>query len=192
LIKADSGERISATTGKWVAPECSMGSSTDIPNTYRYADGNGGELELTTPPITANLILRVQASVLHPPGSLAIVTPGVNAPVVSIATADNGRQVATLLAGTIVVVEGVDPNLNLKLLQADLPTVDWPAANLSVANLPAADLPAAVQITDDQLINNQPDELPRLSSEADARLASYGQKIRVLVEASQPPFSAKR
>ena len=186
LIKADSGERISATTGKWVAPECSMGSSTDIPNTYRYADGNGGELELTTPPITANLILRVQASVLHLPGSLAIATPGVNAPVVSIATADNGRQVTTLLAGTIEVVEGVDPNLNLKLLQADLLTVDWLAANLSVANLPAADLPAAVQITDDQLINNQSDELPRLSSEADARLASYGQKIRVLVEASQP------
>jgi hypothetical protein len=62
--------------------------------------GNDGPLTLTTPAISRDLILRVQASVLPP-------SP--------VATA-NGRLRSTLVVGEILVVEGVDPGLPLRLL----------------------------------------------------------------------------
>jgi hypothetical protein len=64
------------------------------------AAGNDGPLSLTTPAISRDLILRVQASVLPP-------SP--------VATA-NGRLRSTLVVGEILVVEGVDPGLPLRLL----------------------------------------------------------------------------
>jgi hypothetical protein len=64
------------------------------------AAGNDGPLILTTPAISRDLILRVQASVLPP-------SP--------VATA-NGRLRSTLVVGEILVVEGVDPGLPLRLL----------------------------------------------------------------------------
>ncbi|MCX5952093.1 MAG: hypothetical protein NTZ40_01035 [Cyanobacteria bacterium] len=64
------------------------------------AEGSDGPLTLTTPAISRDLILRVQASVLPP-------SP--------VATA-NGRLRSTLVAGEILVVEGVDPSLGLRLL----------------------------------------------------------------------------
>jgi hypothetical protein len=64
------------------------------------AAGNDGPLILTTPPISRDLILRVQASVLPP-------SP--------VATA-NGRLRSTFVVGEILVVEGVDPGLGLRLL----------------------------------------------------------------------------
>jgi hypothetical protein len=63
-------------------------------------EGSDGPLTLTTPPISRDLILRVQASVLPP-------SP--------VATA-NGRLRSTLVVGEILVVEGVDPGLPLRLL----------------------------------------------------------------------------
>ncbi|MEB3362503.1 MAG: hypothetical protein VKI42_10320, partial [Synechococcaceae cyanobacterium] len=68
----------------------------------KAADGTDGPLTLTTPAITQDLTLRVQASVLSP-------SP--------VATA-NGRLRSTLLAGEVVVVEGVDASLPLRLLDA--------------------------------------------------------------------------
>ena len=64
------------------------------------AAGSDGPLSLTTPAISRDLILRVQASVLPP-------SP--------VATA-NGRLRSTLVVGEIQVVEGVDPGLPLRLL----------------------------------------------------------------------------
>ena len=64
------------------------------------AAGNDGPLSLTTPPISRDLILRVQASVQSP-------SP--------VATA-NGRLRSTFVVGEILVVEGVDPGLGLRLL----------------------------------------------------------------------------
>ena len=64
------------------------------------AAGSDGPLTLTTPAISRDLILRVQASVLPP-------SP--------VATA-NGRLRSTLVVGEIQVVEGVDPGLGLRLL----------------------------------------------------------------------------
>jgi hypothetical protein len=64
------------------------------------AEGSDGPLTLTTPAISRDLILRVQASVLPP-------SP--------VATA-NGRLRSTLVVGEILVVEGVDPGLGLRLL----------------------------------------------------------------------------
>ena len=71
-------------------------------------EGSGEPLTLTTTAISADLTLRVLASVLPP------------APV----TTANGRQRSTLLVGEVRVVEGVDPSLTLRLLdlnQAPLP-----------------------------------------------------------------------
>ena len=67
------------------------------------AEGGDGPLTLTTPPISRDLILRVQASVLPP-------SP--------VATA-NGRLRSTLLVGEVVVVEGVDASLPLRLLDGN-------------------------------------------------------------------------
>jgi hypothetical protein len=64
------------------------------------AEGSDGPLTLTTPEISRDLILRVQASVLPP-------SP--------VATA-NGRLRSTLVVGEILVVEGVDTSLGLRLL----------------------------------------------------------------------------
>ena len=96
-------------------------------------DGTDGPLSLTTPAIVADLTLRVQASVLPP-------SP--------VATA-NGRLRSTLLMGEVVVVEGVDASLPLRLLDA----------------------------------NGNPQ--PPLLAGGAALVASYGDELRVEVEASQ-------
>ncbi|MEB3260502.1 MAG: hypothetical protein VKP63_07750 [Cyanobacteriota bacterium] len=72
------------------------------------ADGTDGPLTLRTPPITIDLILRVQASVLAP-------RPPAGAPA-AVALTASGRARSTLLEGEIWVVEGVDVSLPLRLL----------------------------------------------------------------------------
>jgi hypothetical protein len=96
-------------------------------------DGTDGPLTLTTPAIVEDLTLRVQASVLPP-------SP--------VATA-NGRLRSTLLVGEVVVVEGVDASLPLRLLDAN------------------------------------GNSLPPLLADNAALVASYGDELRVEVEASQ-------
>jgi hypothetical protein len=96
-------------------------------------DGTDGPLTLTTPAIVKDLTLRVQASVLPP-------SP--------VATA-NGRLRSTLLVGEVVVVEGVDASLPLRLLDAN------------------------------------GNSLPPLLADNAALVASYGDELRVEVEASQ-------
>ncbi|MFN9694154.1 MAG: hypothetical protein ACK550_10255, partial [Synechococcaceae cyanobacterium] len=81
------------------------------------AAGSDGPLSLTTPAIRQDLCLRVQASVL-PPSPL---------------TTSNGRLRSTLLVGEVVVVEGVDASLPLRLLDAEgnaLPLLHAEAAAL--------------------------------------------------------------
>lgn len=65
--------------------------------------GTDGPLSLTTPVIVEDLTLRVQASVLPP----------------SPVTTANGRLRSTLLVGEVVVVEGVDTSLPLRLLDGN-------------------------------------------------------------------------
>lgn len=65
--------------------------------------GTDGPLALPTPVIVEDLTLRVQASVL-PPSPLATA---------------NGRLRSTLLVGEVVVVEGVDTSLPLRLLDGN-------------------------------------------------------------------------
>ncbi|MEB3265929.1 MAG: hypothetical protein VKN13_04870 [Cyanobacteriota bacterium] len=100
-------------------------------------EGCGEALTLATPAITSDTLLRVQASALNAIGDQKV------------ATTANGRQRTTLLAGQILVVEGLDLSLSLVLLDGQL----------------------------------QP--LPALHPEGSARLASYGQTIRVQVIDSQ-------
>jgi hypothetical protein len=67
------------------------------------AAGSDGPLVLTTPAISQDLSLRVQASVM-PPSPVATAS---------------GRLRSTLLVGEVVVVEGVDTSLPLRLLDAN-------------------------------------------------------------------------
>jgi hypothetical protein len=67
------------------------------------AAGSDGPLVLTTPAISQDISLRVQASVM-PPNPVATAS---------------GRLRSTLLVGEVVVVEGVDTSLPLRLLDAN-------------------------------------------------------------------------
>jgi hypothetical protein len=78
--------------------EVSSGSRCGEPT-----EGTGGPLRLVTPPISADLTLRVEASVMAAEG---------------IALTANGRPRSTLLAGEVRVVEGVDVGLGLRLHDA--------------------------------------------------------------------------
>lgn len=76
-------------------------------------DGTDAPITLATPSLTADITVRVQASVLTPraPGS---------APAASeVALTANGRARATLLAGEVRVVEGINQSLTLRLLGSD-------------------------------------------------------------------------
>ena len=119
-------------------------------------DGTGAALALTTPAITQDQRLRVQASLLQlassPPQPAAPLptAPLPTAPLpAAIATTSTGRQISTLLAGDIQVVEGCDP---------DVPS---------------------------RLLNDQGQDLPLLHPEGSARIADYGQTIRVRLDNSQ-------
>ncbi len=88
------------------------------------AVGNDGPLTLTTPPINADLSLRVQASVLAAgePGSAELAAAAISGAgsAEGIALSASASRVSTLLAGEVRVVEGVDGSLGLRLLDASL------------------------------------------------------------------------
>jgi hypothetical protein len=78
------------------------------------APGTDDALTLTTAPISKDITLRVQASVLPPSGP----TSAAEAPFDTrgVALTANGRARSTLLIGEIRVVEGIDLSLTLRLL----------------------------------------------------------------------------
>ncbi len=117
------------------------------------AMGTDGPLTLTTSPIKNDITLRVQASVLAANGTGSAAAP---ADANGVALTANGRARSTLLLGQILVVEGIDPTLHLRLLDAS-----------SRSRLPR--LGSSGTDDDDGL----------------ARLASYGQRLEVEIEASQ-------
>ncbi|MEB3167584.1 MAG: hypothetical protein VKK97_02515, partial [Synechococcaceae cyanobacterium] len=117
------------------------------------AMGTDGPLTLTTSLIKNDITLRVQASVLASNGTGSAAAP---ADANGVALTANGRARSTLLLGQIRVVEGIDPTLHLRLLDAS-----------SRSRLP-------------RLGSSGTDEDDGL-----ARLASYGQRLEVEIEASQ-------